>query len=115
MNGGKKEMRKKYRKIFENLEEKLDAYYSEVHRLRLEFGVLEQMVIAVKQHDKHYIKKTDYDDDKIWWTKRLDEMESKLSMKFYQNVGIYKKIRHEFSSQIAKNMNDIKKLESKDV
>jgi hypothetical protein len=96
-------MRKKYRKIFENLEEKLDAYWSENHRLRLELGVLEQMIFKLKAPEKELRLLRQY----------VEEVESKVSNGFYNNIGIYDKIRVEFSSQIAKNMNDIKKLEEK--
>jgi hypothetical protein len=106
-------MRKKYRKIFENLEEKLDAYWSENHRLRLELGVLEQMIFKLKAPEKYYIEKDEFEKELRLLRQYIAEVESKVSMGFYNNTGIYDKIRVEFSSQIAKNMNDIKKLEEK--
>ncbi len=77
---------------------------------RLNIQTLENEIAKLKQPFLHYVKKEDYENDKIWWNKRLDEMESKLSMKFYQNIGIYEKIRMEFSNQIADNMNKILKI-----
>lgn len=105
-------MRKKQR--IEKLENKIFQYEDDmmyVHLARIEMEkAKEEMRTVIAQLD-YYTKKIDYDREILKLNNWLTDLESKVSMKFYQNVGIYEKIRNEFSRQIAENMNNIRKLE----
>jgi len=71
---------------------------------------LQNEIAKLEQPFLHAVRKLDYNSDKIWLNKRIDELESKLSFKWYTNEGIYKRIRTEIADQISQNMNDIAKL-----
>lgn len=103
----------KYKKLKEEYKKLNDVFDIVLHNQSMNcinMQTLENEIAKLKQPFLHYIKKIDYDSDKVWWNKRLDEMESKLTMKWYSNTGIYKRIREEIADQITQNMRDIAKL-----
>jgi len=109
-------MNKKFRKRLEKIEAILhkvetDMYFIRAARVQIEFAQDEIRSITTPLHN--FAKKIDFDREILRLSNWLTDLESKVSMKFYQNVGIYEKIRLEFSHQISKNMKDIKKLEEK--
>lgn len=94
-----------------NLNKVFEIALGQITTQRIQIQTLEIEIAKLRQPFLRCIKKEDYKADKLWYVHRLDEMESKLSMKFYQNVGIYEKIRMEFASQLISLKKDMVKLQ----
>jgi len=102
-------MRKK--KQFKELEIDFARILDEFAMIHLKIRVLEREIAEVGNFPLHHVKKIDYESDKIWYTKRLGEMESKLSMKFYHYTEIMPKLRMEFGGLLSELKIRIEELE----
>lgn len=108
--------RKKLEERISELEKKLELFEADVAYVqgaKFRCIAFEEDLDAVLRKTHNMVNKQDFDSEILRLDMWLQEVESKVSMKFYQNIGIYEKIRAEFSSQIAKNMKDIIKLKEK--
>ena len=98
------------KKHLKRIEQRLDNILQEFSMIHLKIGILEKQIVEVGSPALHFIKRQDYDEDKIWYNKRLNEMESKLTMKFYQSTEVLPILRAEFSGLLESLHHDLEKL-----
>lgn len=106
------DMRKKklIKRMFEEFDRRYEAVTQMIYKCDVDNLMLLQKVERVLDPFKLFIKKIDYEQEIMRLRGYIGEVESKISNKWYNHVGLIEKLRHHFSDPIKHNKEDIERI-----